>query len=171
MVFTSETVQQACGSCHGGKQPCAHCSRTGHIRCVTCAGHRNVHLWDTITHSFEPRRDDLFLNATELPDQVVQSAPGESVWSGYLTAGSALPPMPDPLKAQLNGVLAAVSQVTAPERRVLHQHLAVTRIPVHYIVYSAGKTVKAHLWIYGVDRRVHAPSETGIRGLWNRLRR
>jgi len=169
-VFRSETVHQPCGSCHSGKRPCTHCSRTGYIRCATCSGHRNVHTWDTITHSFEPRRDLLFFNETELDDGVVQSAPGESVWSGYLGTGSAVPSLPAPLKTQLDEALATTTQVTSPERRVLHQHLAISRIPVNYVVYSAGKT-RAHLWIYGVDRRVHAPSETGIRGLWNRLRR
>ena len=55
--------------------------------------------------------------------------------------------------------------------RVLFQRRLLTRIPIYYVVYSAGHNSKAHLWIVGTDRHVHAPSETGVRGLWNRLTR
>jgi hypothetical protein len=170
MTMTTQLQRQPC-TCFGGRVACGQCGSKGHTTCHDCAGHGSVHIWDTVTHKFESQTRNLFFNAGELSEQVVKSATGSTVWNDYYTQSSNVPGIPVPLQDQLHNLLATASNVSGADKKVLFHHLAVVRIPVHYVVYSVGKTSNAHLWIYGAERNVHAPSESGFRGLWNRLTR
>jgi hypothetical protein len=169
VTFGSRMERQAC-SCGGGRVSCTHCSGRAQVNCPQCLAHGSTHEWDTVTHRFEQQRDDMFLNISELPDEILKDSPGQSIWSDFYRPGSALPEMPVPFQERCRNALAERAKTDGQKRRALFHHLALTRVPVFYVVYSSrAASTKAHLWIHGTDHRVHAPSEAGLRGLWNRL--
>ena len=57
-------------------------------------------VWDTVTHQFEHGRDDLYYNASELPDNIVQAAQGELIRNDFLSPQKPLLEMPPALLAQ-----------------------------------------------------------------------
>jgi hypothetical protein len=171
MTTTTQYVTEMCPSCRQGKIPCSNCHGKGHIPCGLCGSHGSIHVWNTSSHNFETRRNERFSNDSELQDQIVQETQGELVWNDFVGQDKPLPPLSTHLKGDLQSLLTQDGSPSSPTAKVLFQQLLLTRIPIYYVVYSAGHTSKAHLWIVGTDRHVHAPSETGVRGLWNRLTR
>jgi hypothetical protein len=101
----------------------------------------------------------------------VKQAPGRVIWAKSFLPGARDLPIPAPLLAIVEKLLQQASDTKNPQRHLLFHNLAITQIPIFNINYSAGRGSTSHLWIFGTDKRVYAPAETGIRGFWNRLTR
>lgn len=164
--FESYMSREACG-CAGGKVPCASCHRTGKTTCHACAGHGATHQWDSVMHAFEAHRQELFHNGSDLADDTVLKAEGQNIHDAFWRTNDAMPDLPAPLLTECRAGLMA----SFPPGTVLYRHLAAWRIPVSRVEYSVKNGRGAHLWIYGTTNLVHAPSESGLRGIWHWLRK
>ena len=102
---------EMCLHCQGGRVRCEQCKGAGQVTCGECASHGSVHVWDTVTHEFEYQRDDLYYNASELPDNIAQKAQGELIHNDFLSPQKPLPEMPP--------ALLALCQETIPRQRNL----------------------------------------------------
>jgi hypothetical protein len=167
---SAQTVRQPC-MCMTGRVRCMFCSGIGTKRCDSCEGCGSVHQWSIVTHQFDAVENDSGVTVGELPANVLGEVHGAELCSCFLTVDSPIPALPATVQKAVHEMISRSEEPSAPGRQMLFKHLTVSGIPVHEVRYSTGGTRDARLWIYGIERKVHAPVETGLRGIWNRMTR
>jgi hypothetical protein len=158
------TVRDSC-TCLNGRVTCGSCSGNGRNVCPTCSGSARVKTFDQLTVRFRSEELAATLDATDLPDRLVARASGELAVDEQAERIARFPETTPEVDRRAKELLDKSQGVDEREVRIRRQHLRVERVSIHEVRYMyAG--VSHRLWIYGNERRIHAP---GAPWLWKRM--
>jgi hypothetical protein len=149
------SVRTDCMHCFHGHVTCPSCSGNGRVTCPSCVGTGNVRIFDQLTVQFRNATQNELLDPTDVPDELLRDAKGDSIFSKRAERIEASPGLPQNVETTSRTILQKSHTFDQRDTRLLFQDLAVERIPVHEVAYTyAG--VERRLWIYA-DGEVHAP--------------
>ncbi len=154
-VMRPVTVEVKC-TCFDGTATCNHCGGNGRLTCGTCAGGGKVKVFEQLTVKFRAELVTDVLDATDVPDNLVAGAKGETVAHKRAPLLTDVPSVEPDVDRRVGKLLEKAQAVEESCLHVLFQALHVERVPIHEVRYHyAGKGRR--LWVYGTDFRVHAP--------------
>lgn len=150
--------------CSGGRVLCSICHGNRIVTCSTCAGSGSVKTFDQLVVRFQTASNGELIDVTPVPDKWLAEREGAILADERATRIDPLPPLPEAAAKKASELLAKVGEVDPSDYRIILQHLAVERIPLHAVRYRyAGKDLR--LWICGNGQDVYAPKAP-----WNRSR-
>ncbi|MRG92224.1 hypothetical protein [Polyangium spumosum] len=164
----TETHTSTCTWCSGsGRVTCSKCGGGGQVTCDTCVGQRRLCHFRRMHVRWSTRTNSKQLEKTGLPDELVGLAGGEVILAeedARIEQGRGIEG-PGPyrgvsvrvnadVEAAANGLIT--SHVFPADEKLHCQRLVVRAVPVYEARYRWGKDTRS-FWIFGTDRRVHAP--------------
>lgn len=168
---TSESYSEWCAS----TQTCSGCGGGGDVTCSTCTGTGKLVHYTRLTVRWETHVAEAVLEHTDLPDELVTHAPGVTALReeryrvdpspGVGVGGGAFRGGAVRVDAAVDRAANALitSHAFGDPEKLLQQRLTVRAVPVFEATYAWGRTAR-RFWVYGTDRRVHAPAFPKSRG-------
>jgi hypothetical protein len=147
-----------CGTCHG----------RGEVTCGTCDGARNLLHFLRLTVAWRNKVDEQVLERTDLPDKLVRNATGVVALQEQEARLEPTPGTGVSAGAFRGAPVRVNAEVDAAANRLLHgyqlpggakllkQRLTVRSVPVYEARYAWGRETR-RFWVYGLERRIHAP--------------
>ncbi len=165
----TEHYTESCSSCgSSGRVTCTNCGGDGQVTCGTCKGRRMLRHFALLHVRWSTRTLSEQIEKTDLPDALVSKAKGDEIHredEEYLEPGRG-----GEGRGPYRGVAVRVNaDVEEAANRLIAKHsltegdklhrqrLVVRAVPVWEARYHWGSEVR-RFWIYGKDRRVHAPN-------------
>ncbi|MDC0747602.1 hypothetical protein [Polyangium mundeleinium] len=165
----TETYSSTCSGCGGsGRVTCGTCGGNGLVTCSSCGGVGRLCHFRRIHVRWATRKNARQIEKTGLPDELVGLAGGDVIHSeeeariepGRGGEGGAGPYRRAFTRVNADVEAAANALIAShvfPENEKLHgQRLVVRAVPVYEAQYRWGKETRS-FWVFGTDRRVHAP--------------
>jgi len=165
----TEHYTESCWSCGTtGRVGCSRCGADGKITCGTCEGMGRLRHFALLHVRWSTRTSSEQIERTDLPDNLVALAGGDEIHreeEARIEPGRGGESGGGPYRGVAVRVNADVEAAAnrlidlhrIPEGDKLHgQRLVVRAVPVYEARYHWGHEVR-RFWVYGKDRRVHAP--------------
>jgi hypothetical protein len=150
-----ETRRDNCPWCRWGRVRCNSCNGSGSVECDDCKGRGRVKFFDQLTVKFHVARAAEAVGGAGLPAKLTLRSRGRVVHDEQAPRIEDMPPLE--AAPQARELLAESHAADEGDTRLLFQRLHIEEVPVHAVVYSCGGSRERRLWIYGDDRKVHAP--------------
>ncbi|XP_061186684.1 protein SSUH2 homolog [Saccostrea echinata] len=150
-------VHETCHRCHGdGICRCDRCGGDGRITCDECDGYRNIKTYIELTVTFTNHVGEHIIERSDMPDHLVKEVGGEMVFEQVLD--QVFPITSYPIAEINNNSIRIVNQHKGafPNERMLKQRQQLRAVPVTEVHYT-WEDVSTRYWIYGLERKVHAP--------------
>lgn len=148
---------QQCYSCHGsGQSRCHTCGGDGMITCRKCQGHCNLRWFIRLNVSFKNHESDYILEKTDMPDHLVRNVSGQTIFEQTMFQVWPIAAYPLPEINQASISLVQTHARGFPGERWLQQRQKLCGVPVTEVKYN-WKEVPRTYWVYGDQRKCHAP--------------
>lgn len=145
----------SCGMCHGrGRRRCYKCHGSGCVVCFVCEGYGSIKQFIQLTVSFTDRVSDHIVERTDLPDELIRSVQGTTI---FQQTQSRVKPIQNFFEPEINQKSSDFVQMHSQSwqtDRVLQQRHVLRSVPVHECHFSHGGK-QGRFWVYGQQRKVY----------------
>ncbi|XP_002740315.1 protein SSUH2 homolog [Saccoglossus kowalevskii] len=146
-----------CHFCHGhGRKRCFVCNGHGHTACHTCNARGQLKCFIRLTIEWIVHHDDHVVERTSLPDELIRTVSGETVFKQELPRVWPINHFPDVNINEASKNLVQRHLTGFQAERIIMQRHKVRVIPVANI-HCHWNNNSFSYFVYGFEHKVHAP--------------
>ncbi|XP_076469589.1 protein SSUH2 homolog isoform X2 [Babylonia areolata] len=147
-----------CQWCHGsGRKRCYTCNGFGQVTCSVCKSHGNLKCFIKLTIQWKNHEKDYIVERTALPDQLIRTVSGQVAFEEQYPRVWPINHFPDQEVNTASNSIVTEHSRAFPTERILMQRQRVRIVPVTQVLYSWKHQENASFFVYGFERKVHAP--------------
>ncbi|XP_077870108.1 protein SSUH2 homolog [Saccoglossus kowalevskii] len=146
-----------CDSCNSrGRVRCSVCNAHGQTECLTCNARGQLKCFIRLTIEWVVHHDDHVVERTSLPDELIRTVSGETVFKQELPRVWPINHFPDVNIIEASNNLVQRHLTGFQAERVIMQRQKVRAVPVANI-HCQWKNNSFSYFVYGFEHKVHAP--------------
>lgn len=158
VLENGEHHHRHCHTCEGsGRRRCYTCNGFGQVTCSVCKSHGNLKCFIKLTIQWKNHEKDYIVERTALPDELIRSVSGQLAFEEQYPRVWPITHFPDQEVNTASKSIVTEHSRAFPTERILMQRQRVRIVPVTQVLYSWKEQQDASFFVYGFERKVHAP--------------